>query len=66
MNLKRKNRLPILSLAAVAIVALLLTSDSRIAKAEGKGLDVEIAYEIKALKISGSTSPVYVQVDGDK
>jgi len=38
---------------------------ARIANA-AKGLDVEIAYEIKALKIAGSTSPVYVQVEGGK
>ena len=40
---------------------------ARIANAAaGKGLDIEIAYEIKALKIAGATSPVYVQADNGK
>ena len=39
---------------------------ARIANAAAKGLDIEIAYEIKALKIAGSTSPVYVQADNGK
>lgn len=40
---------------------------ARIANAAaGKGLDIEIAYEIKALKITGATSPLYVQVDNGK
>jgi hypothetical protein len=66
MNWTRKNSLTIFSLAAVMISALLLASDARLANAQGKGLDVEIAYEIKALKITGATSPVYVQVQGDQ
>ena len=40
---------------------------TRIANAAaGKGLDIEIAYEIKALKITGATSPVYAQVESGK
>jgi hypothetical protein len=66
MNWTRKNSVTIFSLAAVVMSAMVLTSDTRIANAQSNGLDVEIAYEIKALKISGSTSPVYVQVQGDK
>jgi len=58
-------------MAAMAVAAVMLASSgmlgARIANAAaGKGLDVEIAYEIKALKITGSTSPVYVQVEGGK
>lgn len=55
--------------AAMAVVVLASSGifGARIASAAaGKGLDVEIAYEIKALKISGSTSPVYVQADNGK
>jgi len=71
MNLKRKNDWTGLTTAAMAAAAVVLASSgvfgARIANAAaGKGLDVEIAYEIKALKITGSTSPVYVQVDNGK
>jgi len=62
MNWKRKNNLLKFSLAALFGVLALASMVS----AAGKGLDVEIAYEIKALKITGATSPVYVQVDGGK
>lgn len=58
-------------MAAAAAAAVVLASSgmfgARIANAAaGKGLDIEIAYEIKALKITGATSPVYVQVDNGK
>jgi hypothetical protein len=58
-------------MAATVVAATVLASSGmfggRIANAAaGKGLDVEIAYEIKALKITGATSPVYVQVDSGK
>lgn len=46
--------------AGLAAVALF---GARSAVAAGKGLDVEIAYEIKAVKITGVTSPRYVQVE---
>lgn len=48
--------------AAVGLAAFALFS-ARAAIAAGKGLDVEIAYEIKALKITGVVSPRYVQVE---
>ena len=71
MNWKRKNNWTGLTFAAAAVAAVVLASSgmfgARIANAAaGKGLDVEIAYEIKALKITGATSPVYVQVDSGK
>jgi len=66
MNWTKKNSLTVFSIVAAVISALMLASDARIANAQSKGLDVEIAYEIKALKISGATSPVYVQVQDDK
>src|ERR1700722_12789046 len=65
MNWTRKNSVTFFSIAAVVMSAMMPES-AGIANAQGKGLDIEIAYEIKALKISGSTSPVYVQVQGDK
>src|SRR6202790_3676445 len=71
MNWTRKNNWTGLTMAAVVMAAVALASSgmfgARIANAAaGKGLDVEIAYEIKALKITGATSPVYVQVDNGK
>jgi hypothetical protein len=71
MNWKRKNNFTGLTIAAVMVAVVALASSgmfgARIANAAaGKGLDVEIAYEIKALKITGSTSPLYVQVDNGK
>src|SRR5579864_2827503 len=62
MNWKRKSSVLKFSLAALFGVLALAS----MVGAAGKGLDVEIAYEIKALKITGATSPIYVQVDGDK
>ncbi len=71
MNWKRKNSSKELRLGGLALLAMALASSGlfgvRLANAAaGKGLDVEIAYEIKALKITGATSPVYVQVDNGK
>ena len=71
MNWKRKSNWSGLTIAAGAVAAVVLASSglfgARIANAAaGKGLDIEIAYEIKALKIAGSTSPVYVQADNGK
>lgn len=71
MNWTRKNSWTQFAVAVVAVSAVVLASSGilgeRIAQAaEGKGLDIEIAYEIKALKITGATSPVYAQVDGGK
>jgi hypothetical protein len=63
MNWKRKNKVTKFSFAAMALAVI---AAATIVNAAGKGLDVEIAYEMKALKITGSTSPVYVQVQGDK
>jgi len=63
MNWTRKNNRMKFSLAAMILAVVALTS---LVNAAGKGLDIEIAYEIKALKITGSTSPIYVQVQGDK
>lgn len=58
-------------MAAGALAAAVFASSgllgARIASAAaGKGLDIEIAYEIKPLKITGSNSPIYVQVDNGK
>ncbi len=66
MNWTRKNSVTVFSLAAVVMSTMMLASDARIANAQAKGLDIEIAYEIKALKIAGATSPVYVQADNGK
>jgi hypothetical protein len=71
MNWKRKNNWTELATAAVVVAAVVLASSGRLGvrianAAAGKGLDVEITYEIKALKITGATSPVYVQVDNGK
>jgi len=71
MNWKRKSNWKELAVATAALAAVVLASSgmfgARVASAAaGKGLDIEIAYEIKALKIAGATSPLYVQVDGGK
>jgi hypothetical protein len=71
MNWKRKNNWAGLTIATGVLAAVTAASSgifgARIANAAaGKGLDIEIAYEIKAVKITGSTSPVYVQVDNGK
>ena len=71
MNWKRKSNWSGSMLAAGTMAATILASSgffgTRIANAEGgKGLDIEIAYEIKPLKIAGSTSPIYVQADQGK
>ena len=63
MNWTRKSNVRKFSIAAMILAVVALTS---LVNAAGKGLDVEIAYEIKALKITGATSPIYVQVEGDK
>lgn len=70
MNLSQsntKNRW--LRIAALwAGAAMLMASPTRwnSASAAGKALDVEIAYEIKALNITGAGGPLYVQSDGQK
>ena len=67
MNSKRKNSwIGFATAASVASAMLMLSGGARLANAAAKGLDIEIAYEIKALKITGATSPVYVQVDSGK
>jgi hypothetical protein len=71
MNWKRKSNWSGLTIGAGTMAAVVLASSGlfgpRIANAAaGKGLDIEIAYEIKALKIAGATSPVYVQADNGK
>src|SRR5271167_4146593 len=71
MNWKRKSNWSGLTIAAGALAAAILASSglfgARLANAAaGKGLDIEIAYEIKPLKIAGSTSPIYVQADNGK
>ncbi len=71
MNWTRKNSWWGFMMAAGVVAAVVLASSgifgAQIANAAaGKGLDVEIAYEIKALKIAGATSPLYVQVDHGK
>ncbi len=48
--------------AALAVAAM---AGSRMARA-AEGLDVELAFEFKALKIAGATSPLYLQGQGDK
>ena len=63
MNWIRKNSASKFSLGAVVLA---IVAAATLVNAAGKGLDVEIAYEMKALKITGSSSPVYVQVQGDK
>jgi hypothetical protein len=68
MNWKRKSSTTKLAVAVfiATIFSGIEMSGARFANAAGKGLDVEIAYEIKALAITGATSPVYVQVDNGK
>ncbi len=70
MNLSlSRRRIRSLRVAALSLGAAMLTTAPggwNRAIAAGKGLDVEIAYEIKALKITGATSPLYVQGDGNK
>lgn len=67
MNLTRKNRLPrifaALGLMALAFAAMPPVFRS-IARAEGGGLDVEVPYEIKALKPSGLKAPAYLATNG--
>ncbi|HEY6418941.1 MAG TPA: hypothetical protein VIX59_08060 [Candidatus Binataceae bacterium] len=70
MNLIKKNNLPrvfaALGLATFAFAVLPLVFRSIARAAEGKGLDVEVPYEIKALKSSGLTAPAYLATDGNK
>src|SRR5271163_2473828 len=71
MNWKRKSNWSGLTIAAGALAAAILASSglfgARLANAAaGNGLDIEIAYEIKPLKIAGATSPIYVQADNGK
>jgi len=61
---KRKSKLTILaialSVAALAIAALPGLTNS-IARASGAGLDVEVPFEIKALKAPGLVAPYFLQ-----
>jgi hypothetical protein len=68
MNWTRKSRWSGLAVGVGAAVGLagVALFGVRAAVAAGKGLDVEIAYEAKALKITGVVSPRYVQVDNGK
>src|SRR5690348_15478328 len=65
MNWKRKSSWSGLAVGVGAAVVLAAAAlfGARAAAAAGKGLDIEIAYEIKALKITGAVSPRYVQVE---
>jgi len=64
MNSSKKRNKRTFATAGVVIAASVVATG--LALAAGKGLDVEIAYEIKALKITGSAGPLYVQGDGQK
>ena len=70
MSWKRKSSTTKLALAAAGIAAMMIASievsGARLANAQEGKLDIEIAYEIKALKITGATTPMYVQVDNGK
>jgi hypothetical protein len=61
---KRKNNFPAFA-AAFAIVALMIAAlpglTNSIARASGAGLDVEVPFEIKALKAPGLVAPYFVQ-----
>ncbi|MDB5107375.1 MAG: hypothetical protein JWM69_316 [Candidatus Binatus sp.] len=62
MNLrKRKNRLSFAVIAFGAAIVLAPRALNSIANASGKGLDVEVPYEIKALKTPGLIAPYYLQ-----
>jgi hypothetical protein len=61
---KRKSRLPLFATAAGAAILTIAASagvTNSIARAAGKGLDVEVPYEIKALKSPGITAPYFLQ-----
>ncbi|MEA2678939.1 MAG: hypothetical protein QOK03_661, partial [Candidatus Binataceae bacterium] len=53
--------------AAVGVVLLAIVSipgvTNSIARAAGKGLDVEVPFEIKALKTPGLVAPYFIQDD---
>jgi len=51
--------------AAIAILAVAPAAIDSSARAEGKGLDVEIPFQIEALKTTGLVAPYYVQPMGD-
>ncbi|MDO8434570.1 MAG: hypothetical protein Q7S58_19405 [Candidatus Binatus sp.] len=66
--LKSISRNPFLLAAAIAIAMLLAGLPivrSPLANAAGKGLDVEVPYEINALKTPGITAPYYLQEKDD-
>ncbi len=61
---KRKNNFSIFA-AAFAIVALTIAAlpglTNSIARASGPGLEVEVPFEIKALKAPGLVAPYFIQ-----
>ena len=64
---KRKSRLPLFAStlgATVLMIAATAGIANSIADAAGKGLDVEVPYEIKALKTPGLTAPYFFQDKG--
>src|SRR5258708_3934466 len=65
---KNKSRIFYLSAAAI-VLAILLSgwpiAESMLANAAGKGLDVEVPYEINALKTPGLAAPYYLQDNGE-
>ena len=63
---KRKSELSVLATAfcvALLAITLLPSVTNSIARAAGKGLDVEVPFEIKALKTPGLVAPYFLQDD---
>src|SRR5260370_34251952 len=63
---KRKSELSVLATAfcvALLTITLLPSVTNSIARAAGKGLDVEVPFEIKALKTPGLVAPNFLQDD---
>jgi hypothetical protein len=63
---KRKSDFSVFATAlsvALLAISLLPTVTNSIARAAGKGLDVEVPFEIKALKTPGIVAPYFIQDD---
>jgi hypothetical protein len=66
---KRKSNFPVFSVLAGALsvaaltIAALPSATNSIAQAAGKGLEVEVPYEINALKAPGVVAPYFLQDD---
>jgi hypothetical protein len=61
---KRKNKFPIFAVASSAVAILIAAwpgLTNSIAQASGAGLDVEVPFEIKALKAPGLVAPYFLQ-----